>query len=79
MEVDKHQSVDRTGYFLDSLITCKSLKLVDDISNQLKVAGPWLGSPRRTELITTLENVSAVIQYIVLEKMFALTRKNLII
>ena len=29
-----HQSVDKIGYFLDSLITLKSLKLVDTISNQ---------------------------------------------
>ena len=34
MKFNMHWSVDKTGYFLDSLITCKSLKLVDDISNQ---------------------------------------------
>ena len=30
-----HQSVNKTEYFLDSLITLESLKLVDNISNQL--------------------------------------------
>ena len=34
MKFNMHWSVDKTGYFLDSLIICKSLKLVNDISNQ---------------------------------------------
>ena len=35
MKYSTHRSVDKTGYFLDSLITCKSLKLIDDILNEL--------------------------------------------
>ena len=31
MKFNIHQSVDKTGYFLDFLMTPKSLKLVDDI------------------------------------------------
>ena len=31
MKFNIHQSVDKTGYFLDSLIASKSLKLVNDI------------------------------------------------
>ena len=34
MNFNMHQSVDKTEYFLDSWITCQSLKLVDNISNQ---------------------------------------------
>ena len=34
MKFDIHQSVDKTEYFLDFLITRKTLKLLDDISNQ---------------------------------------------
>ena len=30
MNFNTHQSVDETLYFLDSLITCKSLELVDN-------------------------------------------------
>ena len=33
MKFNIHRSIDKTGYFLDSLITHKSLKL-GDISNQ---------------------------------------------
>ena len=29
-----HQSVETTGYFLDTLITCKSLKLLNEFLNQ---------------------------------------------
>ena len=35
MKLNIHRSVNKTGYFLDSLIAYKSLKLVDHISNQL--------------------------------------------
>ena len=31
MNFNMHQSVDKTGYLLDSLITRKSLKLLEDI------------------------------------------------
>ena len=34
MNFNMHQSVDKIEYFLDSLITRKSLKLVNYISNQ---------------------------------------------
>ena len=34
MEFNMHKSVAITGYFLESLITCKSLTLIDDIQNQ---------------------------------------------
>ena len=34
MRFNIDRSLDKTGYFLDSLITRKSLKRVDDISNQ---------------------------------------------
>ena len=34
MNFNMHQSVDKTVYFLDSLIICRSLKLVDNISNE---------------------------------------------
>ena len=34
MKFNKHRSIDKTRYFLDSLITRLSLKLLDDISNQ---------------------------------------------
>ena len=34
MKLNIHRSVDKTGYFLDSLITRKSFKLENDISNQ---------------------------------------------
>ena len=34
MKFNMHRSFDKTGYFLDSLITCKTLKVVDDILNQ---------------------------------------------
>ena len=34
MNFNMHQSVDEREYFLDSLITRKLLKLVDNISNQ---------------------------------------------
>ena len=34
MNFNMHKSVDKTECFLDSLINCKSLKLVDDILNQ---------------------------------------------
>ena len=30
MKFNIHRSVDKTGYYLGSLITCKSLKLIDD-------------------------------------------------
>ena len=33
MKFNMHRSVDKTIYFLDSLITRESLKLVDDIAN----------------------------------------------
>ena len=34
MKFNIYRSVDKTGYFPDFLITYKSLKLVDDITNQ---------------------------------------------
>ena len=34
MNLNMHQSVDKTEYFIGSLITRKSLKLTDIISNQ---------------------------------------------
>ena len=37
MNFNMHHSVDKTGYFLDSLITRKSLKLGDDVSNQFRL------------------------------------------
>ena len=33
MKFNVLQSVDKTGYFLDSLVTCRSLELVDNILN----------------------------------------------
>ena len=34
MEFNIHLNDDKTGYFLDSLVSHKSLKLADDTSNQ---------------------------------------------
>ena len=34
MKFNIHRSVNKTGYFLNSLITCILLKLVNDISNK---------------------------------------------
>ena len=34
MNINMHQSADKAEYFLDFLITRKSLKLVNNISNQ---------------------------------------------
>ena len=34
MDFNMHESVDKRKYFLDSLITSKLLKLVDNISNK---------------------------------------------
>ena len=35
MNFNMHQSIDKTEYFIDSLITHESLKLVDYIPNHL--------------------------------------------
>ena len=35
MNFIKHQSIDKAEYFLDSLVTRKSFKLIDNILNQL--------------------------------------------
>ena len=35
MKFNMHQSIDETEYFLDSFIIHKSLKLVDNVSNQI--------------------------------------------
>ena len=35
MNFNMHQSVDKIEYFLDSLVNCKPLKLVNNISTEI--------------------------------------------